>query len=178
MTGMEEKYGGRERVWHPRTVSYSFSNSPKWPDWHVIRVNPEIFWNWVTNFWCVCWCQRGLCFHLKRFPPKHKTWPKKKVKSLQFSCSGVSDSLWPHGLQHSRPHCPSPIPGAYSNSSPSSQLCHPTILSSAVAFSSSVNLSQYQGLFKWVSSSHQVATVLEFQLQHKSFQWIFRTDLL
>ena len=40
------------------------------------------------------------------------------------------------------------------------------------------NLSQHQGLFKWVSSSHQVATVLELQLQHQSFQWIFRTDFL
>ena len=39
-----------------------------------------------------------------------------------------------------------------------------------------LNLSQHQGLFKWVSSSHQVAKVLEFQLQHQSFQWIFRTD--
>ena len=41
-----------------------------------------------------------------------------------------------------------------------------------------LNLSQLQGLFKWVSSSHQVAKVLEFQLQHQSFQWITRTDLL
>ena len=41
-----------------------------------------------------------------------------------------------------------------------------------------LNLSQHQGLFKWVRSSHQVAKVLEFQLQHQSFQWIFRTDLL
>ena len=40
------------------------------------------------------------------------------------------------------------------------------------------NLSQQQGLFKWVSSSHQVAKLLEFQLQHQSFQWIFRTDFL
>ena len=40
------------------------------------------------------------------------------------------------------------------------------------------NLSQHQGLFKWVSSSHQVAKVLEFQLPHQSFQWIFRTDYL
>ena len=38
------------------------------------------------------------------------------------------------------------------------------------------NLSQHQGLFQWVNSSHQVAKVLEFQLQHQSFQWIFRTD--
>ena len=41
-----------------------------------------------------------------------------------------------------------------------------------------LNLSQHHGLFQWVSSSHQVAKVLEFQLQHQSFQWIFRTDLL
>ena len=39
-----------------------------------------------------------------------------------------------------------------------------------------LNLSQHQGLFQWVSSSHEVAKVLEFQLQHQSFQWIFRTD--
>ena len=42
--------------------------------------------------------------------------------------------------------------------------------------SPTLNISQYQGLFKWVTSSHQVAKVLEFQLQHQSFQWIFRTD--
>ena len=40
------------------------------------------------------------------------------------------------------------------------------------------NLSQHRGLFKWVSSSHQVAKVLEFQFQHQSFQWTLRTDLL
>ena len=41
-----------------------------------------------------------------------------------------------------------------------------------------LNLCQHQGLFHWVSSSHQVAKILEFQLQRQSFQWIFRTDLL
>ena len=41
-----------------------------------------------------------------------------------------------------------------------------------------LNLSQHRGLFKWVSSSHQVVKVLEFQLQHQSFQWTLRTDLL
>ena len=40
------------------------------------------------------------------------------------------------------------------------------------------SLSQHQGLFQWVSSSHHVTKVLEFQLQHQSFQWIFRTDFL
>ena len=99
------------------------------------------------------------------------------ARLYQFSLSVVSDSFQPHGLHHSRPPCPSRTPGAYSNSCPLSRWCHPTILSSVVPFSSPFNpLSQHQGLFKWVSSSHQVAKVLEFQLQHQSFQWIFRTD--
>ena len=71
---------------------------------------------------------------------------------------------------------PSPTPTVYPNSCPLSQWCHPIISSSVVPFSSAFNLSQHQGLFKWVSSSHQVAKVLEFQLQ--SFQWTFRTDFL
>ena len=45
-------------------------------------------------------------------------------------------------------------------------------------FPPALNLSQHQGLFKWVSSSHQAAKVLAFQLQHQSFQWTLRTDLL
>ena len=44
--------------------------------------------------------------------------------------------------------------------------------------SSAFNLSQIQGLFQWVSSSHQVAKILDFQLQHQSLQWIFRTNFL
>ena len=54
------------------------------------------------------------------------------------------------------------------------QLSHPLSSPSPPAF----NLSQHQGLFKWVSSLHQVAKVLEFQFQHQSFQWTPRTDLL
>ena len=52
--------------------------------------------------------------------------------AVQFSRSVVSDSLRPHGLQHARPPCPSPIPGAYSNSCPLSRWCHPTISSSVL----------------------------------------------
>ena len=54
------------------------------------------------------------------------------------------------------------------------QPSHPLLSPSPPAF----NLSQHQGLFKWVSSSHQVAKVLEFQLQHQPFQWTPRTNLL
>ena len=54
--------------------------------------------------------------------------------SVQFICSVMSDSLWPHESQHASPPCPSPTPRAYSNSCPSSRWCHPTISSSLVPF--------------------------------------------
>ena len=57
------------------------------------------------------------------------------ISSVQFSRSVMSDSLWLHGLQHSRPPCPSPTPGVYSNSCPLSWWCHPTISSSVILFS-------------------------------------------
>ena len=56
--------------------------------------------------------------------------------SVQFSRSVVSDSLWPHELQHTRPPCPSPNPRVHWDSRPSSQWCHPAISSSVVPFSS------------------------------------------
>ena len=98
--------------------------------------------------------------------------------SVHFSSSVVSDSLRPYGLWHVRLPCPSPTSGTYSNSCPSSQWCHLTISSLSSPFPPAFNLSQHQGLFQLVSSSNQVAKVLEFQLQHQSFQWIFRTDFL
>ena len=56
--------------------------------------------------------------------------------SVHFSCSVMSDSLWPHEPQHARPPCPSPTPGVPPNPYPLSQWCHPTISSSVVPFSS------------------------------------------
>ena len=69
------------------------------------------------------------------------------AESVQFSDSVMSDSLWPHGLQHPRLHCPSPTPGACSNSCPSSQWCHPTISSSVVPFSSCLQSFPASGSF-------------------------------
>ena len=60
----------------------------------------------------------------------------KNLSSVQLSCSVVSDSLWPHELQHARPPCPSPTPGVYPNSCPLSRWGHLTISSSVVPFSS------------------------------------------
>ena len=57
------------------------------------------------------------------------------VSSAQFSCSVVSNPLWPHGLQHARPPCLSPTLRVYSNPCPLSQWCHPTISSSVISSS-------------------------------------------
>ena len=97
-------------------------------------------------------------------------------QSAQFSRSVVSISLRPHGLQPARLPCPSPTPGACSNSCPSPRWRHPAISSSVFPSHPAFNFPQHQGLFQWVSSCHQVAKVLELQLQYQSFQWVFRTD--
>ena len=82
-----------------------------------------------------------------------------KLSLVQFSCSVVSDSLQPHESQHARPPCPSPTPGVYSNSCPSSWWCHPAISSSVVPFSSCPQLLPVSGpfpmnqLFSWGGQS-------------------------
>ena len=85
--------------------------------------------------------------------------------SVQFSRSVMSNSLQPHELQHTRPPCLSPTFGVHPNSCAWSQWCHPAISSSAF------NLSQYQVLSQWVSSSHRVAKVLELQLHSPSNEY-------
>ena len=83
--------------------------------------------------------------------------------SVQFSRSVVSDSLRLHELQHTRPPCPSPTPGVYSNSCPSSQWCHPTISSSFIPFSSCPQSLPTSGsfpvsqLFPWGGQSIRVS---------------------
>ena len=105
------------------------------------------------------------------------------IRWVQFSCSVMSDSLRPHGLQHSRLPCPSPVPRASSNSCLSSQCCHPTISSSVVSFSSCLHSFPASGYFQWVSSSHQVAKVWNFSFSISSSNEYsglisFRTDSL
>ena len=82
--------------------------------------------------------------------------------SVQFCRTVMSDSLWHHGLQHSRLPSPSPIPKACWNSCPLSWWCHPTISPSLIPFSFCLQF--FQGLFQWVSSSHQVAKTSSYYL--------------
>ena len=102
--------------------------------------------------------------------------PPYSLFSVQFSHSVVSNSLWPHELQHARPPCPSPSPGVHSNSCPSSQWCHPAISSSVVPFSScpqslpaseSLPMSQ---LFPWGGQSTGVSALASV-LPKKSQGW-------
>ena len=111
-------------------------------------------------------------------PHKSLETRKDHFTSVQFSHSAVSYSLRPHELQHARPPCPPPTPGVHSNSCLSSQWCHPAISSSVIPFFScpqslpatgSFPMSQ---LFAWGGQSFGV------QLQHQSFQWTPRTNLL
>ena len=92
-----------------------------------------------------------------------------QLSSVQFSRSVVSDSLRPHELQHTRPPCPTPTPRFTQTHihrvGDAIQLSHPLSSPSPPA----PNPSQHQGLFQRVNSSHEVAKVLEFQLQ-QSFQ--------
>ena len=100
-----------------------------------------------------------------------------EVQFSQFIHSVVSNSLRPREPQHTRTTYASPAARAHPNPCPRSRWCHPTISSSVVPFSCPQSFPP-SGSFPWVSSSHQVAKVLEFQLQHQSFQWTTRTDLL
>ena len=111
-------------------------------------------------------------FHLRQIPEMEVI----RLIGLQFSRSIVSDSLPSHELQHTRPPCPSPIPGVRSDSHPSSQWCHPVISSSVVPFSScpqslpaseSFPMSQ---LFAWGGQRTGVSALASF-LPEKSQGW-------
>ena len=99
------------------------------------------------------------------------------LSSVHFSCSVMSNSLWPHELQHTMLSCPTPILRVYPNSCPLSQWCHPTI-SSSVPFSSCPQSFPASGSFQMSQLFVLGAKVLEFRLQRQSFQWTPRTDLL
>ena len=152
----------REWLWNQRkaTTGSTLSGQKVWP--------PLLLDNCARLFWVVGRAQL-LWFWLQG--PEHS---KPQFSSVQFSHSVMSNSLQPHGPHHTRPPCPSPTPGVYLNSCLLSRWCHPTISSSLVAFSSRLQSFPASGIFRWISSSHQVAKVLEFELQHQSFQWTLK----
>ena len=122
----------------------------------------------------------SLCLHLHCCPANRfiSTIFLESISSVQFSHSVVSDSLWPHELQHTRPSCPSPTPRVYSLMSiesvmPSNHLilCCPLLLLPSVFPSIRVFSNESALHIRWPK-------YWSFQLQHQSFQWILRTDFL
>ena len=124
------------------------------------------------------------CLFFFSLPSKHPLrWNAPSWLSVQFSRSVVSDSLRPHELQHARPPCPSPTPGVYPDSHPSSQWCHPAISSSVVPFSSfpqslpaseSFPMSQ---LFAWGGQITGVSALASFLPFLPSWLYLFLISL-
>ena len=100
-----------------------------------------------------------------------------RESSVQFSSVAQSCPTVCNPMNRSTPGLPvhHQLPEFTQITCPLSWWCHPTISFLSSTSPPSFNLSQHQCLFKWVSSSHQVANVLAFQLQHQSFQWTLRT---
>ena len=108
-------------AWHA-AVHGAAKSQTRLSDWTTARhIN-----NTISKFWLDPDSLRRAIKHIIGTTWKLSHW----ISSVQFSHSVVSDSLWPHRLQHARPPCPLPTPGACSNSYPSSWWCHPTISSS------------------------------------------------
>ena len=99
------------------------------------------------------------------------------LQTVQLSSLSPVQLFLTHGLRHARLPSPPLTPEACSNSYPLSWWCHPTISSSVIPFSCLQSFPA-SGSFQWVSSSHQMTKVMEFQLQYQSFQWIFWTDFI
>ena len=99
------------------------------------------------------------------------------LSSVQFGHSVMSQSLWPHGLQHARLPCPSPTPGACSNSCPSSRWCHPTISSSVIPFSSYLQSFPASGSFPvsqfFTSSGQSIGTSASASIAPMNIQDLF-----
>ena len=143
--------------WSPRMPSHAYPPHASFLYWKIADLQCGVSFRYGANWLSYIYILLFRLFFIIGY-------------SVQFSHSVVSDSLQPHGLQHTRPPCPSQLLEFTQThvhwDGDAIQPSHPLSSPSPPAF----NLSQHQGLFQWVSSSHQVAKVLEFQLQHQSFQ--------
>ena len=104
------------------------------PPLRVMKTKPKIIKRNLINLKTIWTATETL--NKRQRQPSERGKNNCKQRSVQLSCSAMSDSLWPHGLQHTRLPCPSPTPGAYSNSCLLSRWCHPIISSSVIPFSS------------------------------------------
>ena len=171
--------------------------------WNLMGISSRILlWSLKISFWKVT-SKGKISHHFRRLELHFRSWPSASrhyvfiqeidlwhifyiimnyvlLDSVQFSsvtqlcltlCDLMDCSMIVFFVHH---QLPEPTQTQVHCITDAIQPSHPLSSPSPLVF----NLSQHQGLFKWVSSSHQVAKLLEFQLQHQSFQWIFRTDSL
>ena len=149
----------------------------EWPE--CFRGTPEAFWGWVwipssfsliTIFFFISYASGNLLGNLIA-TVQHRHQFSSAAQSCPTLCDPMNRSMPGLPVHHQLPESTQAhvhwVGDAIQPSHPLSSPSPPAL-----------NLSQHQGLFKWVSSSHQVAKELEFQLQHQSFQWTPRTDLL
>ena len=162
----------------PSSQSYGFSSSQVWM-WELNYKESWVPKNWC--FWTVV-LEKTLESPLacKEIIPVNFKGNQSWIfigSSVHFSWSTVSNSLWSHGLQNTRPPCVSPNPRVYSNLCPLSWWCHlnrlilccPLLLLPSIFPGIRIFSNQSVLLMRWPE-------YLEFQ--HQSFQWIFRTDFL
>ena len=131
------------------------------------RHSKSLSWPARRGFWAVKWAPT-------HFPkPEIVNGRNFTLRSFHFGCSVVSDTLQPHGLQNTRPTCPSPMPGAYSNSCPSNWWCHPTISSSVIPLPS--RLQSFPASRSFQMSQFFVSGDQSFGVSAStwSFHWIF-----
>ena len=150
-------------------------------EWVAILFSRGVFW--PRDQTCISWIGRWILYHWATNLSMTKPFIYSEREahlflSVQFTCSFVSDSWWPHRLQHARLPCPSPTPGAFSNSRLSSQWCHPTTASSVVPFSNCLQSFPASGSFQVSLFFTSGGQSIGVSLQHQSFQWILRTDYL
>ena len=138
-------------------VAISFSRGSSWPR---NQTQVSCIGRWILYSWATGEAQRFLSVQLNSVLQSCPT----LCDPMNFSTTGLPVH---HQLpEFTRTH----VPWAGDAIQPSYPLSCPS--------PPALNLSQHQGFFKWVNSSHQVAKVLEFQLQYQSFQWMFRIDFL
>ena len=141
--------GSSQDLWQVRLVARVWPSCWSW----VHRHGDALVYSWdcvqqTCYRMCVCLLKAAFLSLGLIWSSKPPTWIPKLPQSVQFSHSVMSNSLWPRGLQHARPPCPSPTPGVYSDSCPFSQWCHPTISSSVITFYSHLQSFPASGLFQ------------------------------
>ena len=149
----------------------------------LVYQTPQFEWENEKGNREKCWTLVNYSFFLVALSPEiMSSHPKEEIQGHHSIFSSITQSCLTlcDPMNHSTPGLP--VHHQLPESTQTHVHCVGDAIQPAHPLSSpsppALNLSQHQGLFKWVSSPHQVAKVLEFQLQHQSFQWTLRTNRL